>query len=134
VHRGRFIWRPDKRPWRRTNQKIYPPGALLRACCVVVGMSSPTSRIFTIEVDGKPTVVFEASSWSEAKELSREEWFRADLSVKMSAGAPLSASTSKYRARYALPTEVARFEQHRDALGRPPDDLELVYLVELDGC
>jgi hypothetical protein len=49
----------------------------------VVGMS--TSRIFTIEVDGKPTVVFLASGWSEAKELSREEWFRADLSVQMSA-------------------------------------------------
>jgi hypothetical protein len=85
----------------------------------MVNMSTPTSRIFTIEVDGKPTIVFEASSWSEAKELSREEWFRADLSVQMSAG--------------ALPAEVARFEQFRDALGRPPDNLELGYLVELDG-
>jgi hypothetical protein len=47
-------------------------------------MSAPTSRIFIIEVDGKPTVVFEASSWSEAKELSREKWFRADLSLQMS--------------------------------------------------
>jgi hypothetical protein len=99
----------------------------------MVYMSTPTSRIFTIEVDGKPTVVFEASSWSEAKELSREEWFRADLSLQMSAGAPLSASTSNYRARYALPEEVARFEQLRVALGRPPDDLQLIYLVELDG-
>jgi hypothetical protein len=35
-------------------------------------MSTPTSSIFTIEVDGKPTVVFEANRWSEAKELSRE--------------------------------------------------------------
>jgi hypothetical protein len=41
------------------------------------GRYVPTSRIFKIEVDGKLTVVFEASSWSEAKELSREEWFRA---------------------------------------------------------
>jgi hypothetical protein len=95
-------------------------------------MSAPTSRIFTIEVDGKPTVVFEASSRSEAKELSREEWFRADLSLQMSAGAPLSASTSNYRARYALPEEVAG-SQLRVALGRPPDDLQLIYLVELDG-
>ena len=99
----------------------------------MVGMSTSTSRIFTIEVDGKPTVAFEASSWSEAQKLSREEWFRADLSVQISAGAPLSTSTSNYRARYALPPEVARFEQRRNALGRPPDDLELVYLVELDG-
>jgi hypothetical protein len=98
----------------------------------MVGTSTPTSRIFTIEVDGKPTVVFEASSWSEARELSREEWFRADLSVQMSASVPFSTSTSSYRARYALPPEVTRFEQIRGALGRPPDDLELVYLVELD--
>lgn len=94
-------------------------------------MSTPTSRIFTIEVDGKPTVVFEASSWAEARELSREEWFRAELSVQMSAAAPLSTSTSSYRTRYALPAEVARFELG-DALGRPSEDLELVYLVELD--
>jgi hypothetical protein len=64
-------------------------------------------RHITIEIDGKPTVVFEASSWSEAKELSREEWLRADLSLQMSAGAPLSTLTSNYRARYALPAEVA---------------------------
>jgi hypothetical protein len=64
----------------------------------MVGMSNPTYRIFIIEVDGKPTVAFEASSWSEARELSREEWFRSDLSVQMTGGAPLSSSTSNYRA------------------------------------
>jgi hypothetical protein len=99
----------------------------------MVGMSAPKSGIFTIEVDGKPTVVFEAGNWSEAKELSREEWFRADISLQMSGGVPLSISKSNYRARYALPAEVAPFEQLRDALGRPPDDLELVYLMDLDG-
>jgi hypothetical protein len=98
----------------------------------MVGMSTPISRIFTIEVDGKPTVVFEVSSWSEAKALSREEWFRADLSLQMSAGAPLSISTSNYRARYALPDEITAFEQHRAAMDRKADDLALVYLVGLD--
>jgi hypothetical protein len=95
----------------------------------MVGMRTPVS-IFTIEVNDKPTVVFEASSWSEARELSREGWFRADLSVQMSGGVPLSTSTSNYRARYALSDEITAFEQHR--MGRKADDLELVYLVELD--
>jgi hypothetical protein len=95
-------------------------------------MSTPISRIFTIEVDGKPTVVFEANSWQEARELGREKWFLADLSVRMSAGAPLSTAMSKLRARNALPEEIAAFEKHRGALDREADDLELVYLVELD--
>jgi hypothetical protein len=99
----------------------------------MVGISAPKSCIFTMKVDGRPTVVFEVGNWSQAKELSREEWFRANISLQMSGGVPLSVATSNYGARYALPAEVARFEQLREALGRAPDDLELVYLVDLDG-
>jgi hypothetical protein len=106
------------------------PGRFRALAALWSGMSTPKSRIFTIDVDGKPTVVFEASSWSEARELSQEEWFRADLSVQMSGGVPLSTATSNYRARYALSDEITAFEQHR--MGRKADDLELVYLVELD--
>jgi hypothetical protein len=95
-------------------------------------MSNPTSRIFTIEVDGMPVVAFEASSWQEAKELSREEWFRADLSLQSSMGTPLATKASRLRARYAEPEEIAKFERHKAALDRPPDELELAYLVELD--
>lgn len=38
-------------------------------------------RMFTLEIDGKPTLVFEAKTLREAHELCREEWLRADLSV-----------------------------------------------------
>jgi hypothetical protein len=95
-------------------------------------MRNQVSAIFTIDVDGKPTVVFEANDWQEARELSREEWFRADLSVQTSCGVPLGVATSKLRARYALPEEIALFQNHRAALERKPDDLELVYLIEPD--
>jgi hypothetical protein len=90
-------------------------------------------RIFTIEVDGKPAVVFPASSWREARELSREEWFRSDLSLLMSSGSPLASRASKFRPRFASPDEVAEFERYRASLDRPPDDLELVYLIKIDG-
>jgi hypothetical protein len=90
-----------------------------------------TSRIFTIEVDGRPAVAFEASSWQEAKELSREDWFRADLSLQSSMGMPLANKDSKLRARYAEPEEMAKFQRYRASLDRQPDELELVYLVEI---
>jgi hypothetical protein len=95
-------------------------------------MRNHVSAIFTIDVDGKPTVVFEANGWQEARELSREEWFRADISVQTSCGIPLGVATSELRARYARPEEIAFFQRHRDALQSKPDDLELVYLIELD--
>jgi hypothetical protein len=58
-------------------------------------MSNPTSRIFTIEVDCKPTVAFEPSIRSEARELSRDEWFRADLTLQTSGGVPLGSDVRR---------------------------------------
>ncbi len=91
-----------------------------------------TSNVFAIDVDDKPTVTFVAGNWREAQELIREEWFRADLSLQMSDGIPLCTSISRLKARYARPEEIAKFERHRATLSRPTDDLELVYLVEVD--
>jgi hypothetical protein len=95
-------------------------------------MIAPAPSIFTIDVDGRPTVVFAASSWQEARELSREEWFRADLSFQMSTGSPLASRKSKFRPRFASPDESAKFERYRMTRDGQPDDLELVYLVPLD--
>ena len=33
--------------------------------------------IFTLEIGGTPTLVFEAQSFREAQELCREQWLRA---------------------------------------------------------
>jgi hypothetical protein len=104
----------------RIQPKTIPIGAAFARLLRCGRYERPTYRTFTIEIDGEPTVVFEASSWSEAKELSREDWLRADLSLQLSAGAPLSTLVSNYRVRYALPAEVAQFEQLRDSAGRPP--------------
>jgi hypothetical protein len=92
----------------------------------------PTSGlIFTIDVDGKPTVAFEARNLREAHELSREEWFRADLSVLSSNGVPLCQIASKVKARMANAPELALY---REAAGATTasDDILLVYLVDLD--
>jgi hypothetical protein len=52
-------------------------------------MPSPLGLIFTIEVDGKPTVAFEARQLREAAELCQEEWLLADLGTLSSNGVPL---------------------------------------------
>jgi hypothetical protein len=93
---------------------------------------SNSSRIYAIDVDGKPVVCFPADSWLEARELAREKWLRADLAARRSAGEPLARQASKLRPRFATPEEIIMFERRRAALGPRPDDLELVYLVELD--
>jgi hypothetical protein len=60
--------------------------------------SSPLGLIFTIEVDGVPTVAFEARQLPEAAEHCKEEWLRADLSTLSSYGVPLCGIGSKLRA------------------------------------
>jgi hypothetical protein len=96
-------------------------------------MSGLISSVFAIDVDGKPTVVLLATRWREAQELIREEWFLAELRVLKSNGAPLAIKTSKLKSRYARPEEIEAFERERSKHDRTADDdLELVYLVQID--
>jgi hypothetical protein len=88
--------------------------------------------IFTIEVDGRPTVAFEARQLREAAELGKEKWFRADLTTLSSNGEPICGVGSKIRARVA--NEVERRQYREASQGAPTsDDILLVYLVDLDG-
>ena len=93
-------------------------------------MRSPLGLIFTIEVDGKPAVAFEARQVREAAELSKEAWFRADLNAVNSNGAPLCGIGSKLRAR--ISNEPER-EIYRAAAEVTEASDDIVYLVELDG-
>jgi hypothetical protein len=93
---------------------------------------SPVGLIFTIEVDGKPTVSFEARQLREASELCTAEWLRADLNELSSNGVPLCGIGSKLRARTANEAEREIYLQaakHAEV----SDDILLTYLVELDG-
>lgn len=87
--------------------------------------------IFTVEVDGRPTVAFEAKQPREAAELSKEAWFRADLTTLNSNGEPICGIASKLRARIATETERAAYREAAQS-AEASDDILLVYLVELD--
>ena len=58
---------------------------------------------------------------TEARELCKERWLRADLSSQKSNGIPLCDAE-----------EATLFDQAAGA-STPSDDLVLAYLVELDG-
>ena len=88
--------------------------------------------VFALDVDGKPTLTFEATSTQEARELCNQEWLRADLSLKKSNGSPLCGLDSKLSVRRATADEVEVFYQSAETATTPSDELLLAYLVELD--
>ena len=90
------------------------------------------SPVFTIEIDGTPTLTFEAQSLREAHELCHEHWLKNDLAEAKSDGVPLWDGKAKLKARIALPNEMALFAEAKNN-GQPFDGLMLVYLIELDG-
>jgi hypothetical protein len=87
--------------------------------------------VFTLDVDGTPTLTFEVSSPREAGELCKEEWLRTDLSLQTSNGSPLCGSDSKLSVRRPTADEVEVFYQSAET-ATGSDELLLAYLVELD--
>ena len=95
-------------------------------------MSSALGLIFTLEIDGKPTVAFEAKQLREADQLCKEEWLRADLNQLASNGVPLCRIGSTMKARLASESESALYREVA-AEASALDDIVFAYLVEIDG-
>ena len=85
--------------------------------------------VFTLEVDSKPVLAFEARLYSEAEAILADERLRTTIYAEKLGGAPLCDDDSILRLRLAHPDEAKRF---REAASPPTDDLKLVYLVDLD--
>lgn len=92
----------------------------------------PTSKIFTIDIDGKPTVSFEALSAREANELVRETWFRDDLRTLKSEGSPLWDGVAPLRSRPADQHETERYQGLAAEADDAAGDILLAFLVTLD--
>ena len=88
-------------------------------------------RVFTLEVDGRPTLAFEANGTNRALQLRNGSWLLDDLTFLRSNGVPLGTVGSKLSVRPATPDEITVFEQAAES-AEPSDDLVLAYLVELD--
>ena len=86
------------------------------------------SRVFTLEVDGRPILAFESVTAREAQQLAKESWLLDDLTA---GGAPLRTSQSKLSVRLATAEETDVFVTVAET-AKPSDDVLLAYLVDLD--
>jgi hypothetical protein len=94
-------------------------------------MNDVFSRVFTLEVAGRPTLSFEASRTREAQEMCKESWLRDDLILLRSDGAPVCTAKSRLSVRLATDEEAVIYEQAAKVAKRS-DDIVLAYLIELD--
>ena len=92
-------------------------------------MSAAFSRVFALEVDGRPILAFEARRIREAQEICKGSWLLDDLAGLKSGGAPLRAATSRLSVRPATSEEITVFEQVSQ---EPSDEMVLAFLIELD--
>lgn len=88
--------------------------------------------IFTIEIDGNPTLAFEAKNMTEARGLCKEQWLREDLGALSSGGSTLCGVGAKLAVRRATEGESHVYREAEQSVPAS-DDLVLAYLVELDG-
>ena len=89
-------------------------------------------RIFTLEIDGRPTLVFEATGLAEANEICVDTDFRSDLRALTSDGVAICADGATLTPRLAVQDEIAAF-QRAVGLAPPSDEPTTVFLIKVDG-
>ena len=95
-------------------------------------MAAGYTRIFTLEVDGRPTLAFEAARAPEAKQICKEVWLQEDLDTLTSRGVPLRRNKgSKVLVRPATAEEAVKFADQASQ-AKPSDELFVAYMVGLD--
>jgi hypothetical protein len=86
--------------------------------------------IWMLEIDGKPTLAFEALKNREADEIRHQEWLRVELGQRKINHVPLCGADSHLRIRLARPAEMLLYRQAAEA--NKLSDNHLAYLIELD--
>jgi hypothetical protein len=90
----------------------------------------PQPAVFVLEVAGRPTLAFEATSAREAKELLRERWLLDDLLKHRTNGLPLWDGKEKLRIGLASGEHVTEVKARLNCAS--DQELPIVYLVPLD--
>jgi hypothetical protein len=92
----------------------------------------PSLQIFTLEINGKPVLVFEATGLAEACDMSLDADLRLDLSALTSDGIPIYTEDATVVSRPALQAEVAAFERAVE-LAPVSDEATMAFLIKIDG-
>ena len=87
--------------------------------------------VFTIEIDGKPTLALQAKKHREVEAICEHPSLRTDLTALNSNGVPLCKDNSTFRIRLARAAEAIVYRKSIEAT-EPSDDLKVVYLVDVD--
>ena len=95
-------------------------------------MSPPVSFVFTLEIDGRPTLAFEASDVTAASEICADPDLRLDLISLTSNGLPICALEASLTSRPATAEEFASFQR---AVELAPPSLQptMAFLIKVDG-
>jgi hypothetical protein len=88
--------------------------------------------VFTVDVNGEPTLVFEASGFAEACEICLDTELKSDLSALTSAGVPICAKDAILNPRKAAPNEIAAFRR-AVSLAPASDEPTMAFLIKIDG-
>jgi len=92
----------------------------------------PALQIFTLEINGKPTLVFEAMGFAEADEISRDTELRLDLSSLTTDGIPILTEHAPLIPRPAVQAEIAAFKRAVE-LAPTSDEPTMAFLIKIDG-
>jgi hypothetical protein len=91
-----------------------------------------TFSIFTIEINGRPTLALQAKRHKDAERLCEHGGLRTKLSTIMSHGTPLCDASAAMKLRLATAEEAVLYRRATQST-EPSSDTNVVYLVDLDG-
>ena len=92
-----------------------------------------TFSVFTIEINGRPTLALQAKRHKDAERLCEPDRLRTKLSKITSRGTPLCDASATMKLRLATAEEAALYRRASQST-EPSSDTHIVYLVDdLDG-
>jgi hypothetical protein len=91
-----------------------------------------TFSIFTIEINGRPTLALQAKRHADAERLCQHGRLRTELSTITSHGTPLCDAGASMKVRLATADEAVLYRRATQST-EPSSETNVVYLVDLDG-
>ncbi len=108
------------------------PGLQVRRRGLASLPSQQENQVFVLDINGNPTLAFEAPGLAEASEICADAELRLDLSALTSNGTAICAQDARLQVRPAGAPEVAAFRRGVQ-LAPPAEQPTMVFLVKVDG-
>jgi hypothetical protein len=128
---GRLISRRHG-PETTTVQSIFLLLDFLVSFCYEARLLMTAAQVFVLEIDGRPTLVFDAPDADIAGAMCVDDLLRTDLESMTTNGEPICAPNSRLAYRLASQREIAAF-QHAHFRAPESDEPTMVFLINVDG-